>query len=132
MPAGPFYGFNRPGAKVSQGIIDNWWRQGMMGSALGQYECIEVFSNTDQTEDLKQIDVLVLILHSEDDHIVPYADSAPLAVALLKHGTLKTYQELPHGCPSTHPDVVNADILAFIEGDADASTQPENAEPALA
>ena len=132
VPAGPFYNFNKPGVETIQGLVDNWWRQGMMGSALGQYECIEVFSNTDQTEDLKAIDVPVLILHSEDDQIVPYADSAPLAVKLLKHGTLKTYQGLPHGCPSTHPDVVNADILAFIEEGASAFSHAESAEPALA
>jgi non-heme chloroperoxidase len=132
VPAGPFYNFNKPGVETIQGLVDNWWRQGMMGSTLGHYECIEVFSNTDQTEDLKAIDVPVLILHSEDDQIVPYADSAPLAVKLLKHGTLKTYQGVPHGCPSTHPDLVNADILAFIEEGASAFSHAERAEPALA
>jgi non-heme chloroperoxidase len=132
VPAGPFYNFNKPGVETIQGLVDNWWRQGMMGSTLGHYECIEVFSNTDQTEDLKAIDVPVLILHSEDDQIVPYADSAPLAVKLLKQGTLKTYKGLPHGCTSTHPDIVNADILAFIEEGASAFSRAESAEPALA
>ena len=100
IPTGPFYGFNRPGAKVSQGLIDNWWRQGMMGSVKAGYECIKAFSETDFTEDLKTIDVPVLVIHSEDDQIVPYADSAPLTVKLLKNGTLKTYKDLPHGCCS--------------------------------
>ncbi|WP_294120146.1 alpha/beta hydrolase [Sphingomonas sp.] len=116
IPTGPFYGFNRPGAKVSQGLIDNWWRQGMMGSAWAGYECIKAFSETDFTEDLKRIDVPVLVIHSEDDQIVPYADSGPLSAKLLKNGTLKTYKDLPHGCAQTHPDIVNADLLAFIEG----------------
>ncbi|HEY2355900.1 MAG TPA: alpha/beta hydrolase [Phenylobacterium sp.] len=115
IPAGPFYGFNRPGAKVSQGIIDNWWRQGMMGGTKAHYDCIKVFSETDHTEDLQSITVPVLVIHSEDDQIVPYADSAPLAVKLLKHGTLKTYKDLPHGMPATHADLVNTDLLAFIQ-----------------
>jgi non-heme chloroperoxidase len=131
VPAGPFYNFNKPGVETIKGLVDNWWRQGMMGSALGHYECIEVFSNTDQTEDLKAIDVPVLVIHSEDDQIVPYADSAPLAVKLLRNGTLKTYQGLPHGCMTTHPDLINADILGFIQEGADASSQAANAEPAL-
>jgi non-heme chloroperoxidase len=116
IPTGPFYGFNRPGAKVSQGLIENWWRQGMMGSAKAHYECIKAFSETDFTEDLKAIEVPVLVIHSEDDQIVPYADSAPLSVKLLRNGTLVTYKDLPHGLCQTHPDVVNADLLAFIEG----------------
>ncbi|MFL6769067.1 MAG: alpha/beta fold hydrolase [Sphingomicrobium sp.] len=116
IPTGPFYGFNRPGAKVSEGLIRNWWRQGMMGSAKAGYECIKAFSETDFTEDLKAIEVPVLVIHSEDDQIVPYADSAPLAVKLLKNGTLKTYKDLPHGCAATHPELINADLLAFIEG----------------
>ena len=116
IASGPFYGFNRPGAKVSQGLIDNWWRQGMMGSAKAGYECIKAFSETDFTEDLKSIDVPVLVIHSEDDQIVPYADSAPLAVKLLKNGRLKTYKDLPHGCAATHPDIINGDVLDFIEG----------------
>src|SRR5215207_2006119 len=114
IPSGPFYGFNRPGAKVSQGLIDNWWRQGMMGSIKGQYECIRAFSETDFTEDLKAIDVPVLVIHSEDDKIVPYADSAPLAVKLLKNGRLITYKDLPHGLCQTHPEIVNPDLLAFL------------------
>jgi non-heme chloroperoxidase len=118
IPTGPFYGFNRPGAKVSEGLIRNWWRQGMMGSIKGQYECIKAFSETDFTEDLKAIEVPVLVIHSEDDQIVPYADSGPLSAKLLKNGTLKTYKELPHGCCQTHPDLINADILAFIRGEA--------------
>ena len=114
IPAGPFYGFNRPGAKVSQGLIDNWWRQGMMGSVKAGYECIKAFSETDFTEDLKAIEVPVLVIHSEDDQIVPYADSAPLTVKLLRNGRLITYKDLPHGLCQTHPDIVNADILAFL------------------
>jgi len=116
VPTGPFYGFNRPGAIASQGLINSWWRQGMMGSAQAQYECIKAFSETDFTEDLKAIEVPVLVMHSEDDQIVPYADSAPLAVGLLKNGTLKTYKDLPHGLCSTHPEIVNPDLLAFIRG----------------
>ena len=116
IPTGPFYGFNRPGAKVSEGLIRNWWRQGMMGSVKAGYECIKAFSETDFTEDLKKIEVPVLVIHSEDDQIVPYADSGPLAAQLLKNGTLKTYKDLPHGCHATHPDLINADILNFIEG----------------
>src|SRR5205823_11943345 len=115
--SGPFYGFNRPGAKVSEGLVRNWWRQGMMGSAKAHYECIKAFSETDFTEDLKAIHVPVLVVHSEDDQIVPYADSAPLAVKLLRNGTLLTYKDLPHGLAATHPEVVNPDLLAFIRGE---------------
>jgi non-heme chloroperoxidase len=115
IPSGPFYGFNRPGAKVSQGVINNWWRQGMMGGAKAQYDCIRAFSETDHTEDLKKIAVPVLLLHSEDDQIVPFADSAPLAAKLLKHGTLKVYKGLPHGMATTHAEVINTDLLAFIK-----------------
>ncbi|MFC8370870.1 MULTISPECIES: alpha/beta fold hydrolase [unclassified Streptomyces] len=115
VPSGPFYGFNRPGAEVSQGLIDNWWRQGMTGAANAHYECIKAFSETDFTEDLKKIDVPVLVAHGTDDQIVPYEDSAPLTVKLLKHGTLKTYEGYPHGMLSTHPDVLNRDILEFIK-----------------
>jgi len=117
IPTGPFYGFNRPGAKVSEGLIRNWWRQGMMGSVKAGYECIKAFSETDFTEDLKVIDVPVLVIHSEDDQIVPYADSGPLSAKLLRNGTLKTYKDLPHGCHATHPDLINADLLAFIRGE---------------
>jgi non-heme chloroperoxidase len=114
VPAGPFYGFNRPGAKVSQGVIDNWWRQGMIGGAKAHYDCIKAFSETDFTEDLKAIDVPVLVLHGDDDQIVPYADAAPLTVKLLKNGTLKTYPGFPHGMLTTHADVLNPDLLAFV------------------
>ncbi|MET9759401.1 alpha/beta hydrolase [Streptomyces sp. NPDC006372] len=114
VPSGPFYGFNRPGAKVSQGLIDNWWRQGMAGAANAHYECIKAFSETDFTEDLRQIDVPVLVAHGTDDQVVPYEDSAPLTVELLKNGTLKSYEGLPHGMLSTHPEVLNPDILAFL------------------
>lgn len=116
VPTGPFYGFNREGAKVSQGLIDNWWRQGMMGATKAHYDCIKAFSETDFTEDLKAIDVPVLVMHGTDDQIVPIHDSAMKAIDLLKHGTLKTYEGLPHGMCSTHPEVVNPDLLAFIEG----------------
>jgi non-heme chloroperoxidase len=114
IPSGPFYGFNRPGAQPVEGLIRNWWRQAMMGSIHAQYECVKVFSETDFTEDLKNIEVPVLVLHGDDDQVVPYEDSAPLAVKLLKRGTLKTYPGLPHGMPSTHADIVNRDILDFI------------------
>jgi len=117
IPSGPFYGFNRPGAKVSRGLIDNWWRQGMMGSVKAGYECIKAFSETDFTEDLKSIQVPVLVIHSEDDQIVPYADSGPLSAKLLPNGRLITYKDLPHGCAQTHPDIVNADLLAFFKGE---------------
>jgi len=117
IPSGPFYGFNRPGAQVSEGIIRNWWRQGMMGSAKAHYDCIKAFSETDFTEDLKAIEVPVLVMHGEDDQIVPIADSALLAIKLLKNGTLKTYPGLPHGMCTTHPDIINPDLLAFIKGD---------------
>jgi non-heme chloroperoxidase len=124
IPTGPFYGFNRPGATVSEGLIRNWWRQAMMGSVKAGYECIKAFSETDFTDDLKAIDVPVLVIHSEDDQIVPYADSAPLTAKLLKNGTLKTYKELPHGCCQTHADLINADILTFIEG-GKVATEPQ-------
>jgi non-heme chloroperoxidase len=115
VPSGPFYGFNREGAQVSQGVIDNWWRQGMMGGTKAHYDCIKAFSETDFTEDLKAIDVPVFVMHGSDDQIVPYADSAPLSVKLLKHGTLKTYEGYPHGMCTTHADVINPDLLAFIQ-----------------
>ncbi|MET0337495.1 MAG: alpha/beta hydrolase [Caulobacter sp.] len=116
IPTGPFYGYNRPGAKISQGVIDNWWRQGMMGGTKAHYDCIKAFSETDFTEDLKKITVPTLVMHGDDDQIVPYADSAPLSSKLLKNGTLKTYKGLPHGMCTTHADIINADLLAFIEG----------------
>ncbi|MER9757542.1 alpha/beta hydrolase [Mesorhizobium sp. M0166] len=116
VPAGPFYGFNREGAKVSQGAVDNWWRQGMMGGAKAHYDCIKAFSETDFTDDLKKIEVPVLIMHGDDDQIVPIADSALLAAKLVKHGTLKVYKGLPHGMCTTHPEIINPDLLAFIQG----------------
>jgi non-heme chloroperoxidase len=115
IPTGPFYGFNRPGAKISQGLINNWWRQGMIGGAKAHYDCIKAFSETDFTDDLKKIDVPVLVMHGEDDQIVPVADSAPLSAKLLKKATLKIYPGLPHGMCSTHPDVVNPELLAFFK-----------------
>ena len=114
VPSGPFYGFNREGAKVSQGLIDNWWRQGMAGGAKAHYDCIAVFSETDFTDDLKAITVPVLIVHGEDDQVVPIANSAHKAIKLLKDGTLKTYPGLSHGLFATHPETVNPDLLAFI------------------
>ena len=114
LAAGPFYGFNRDGAKVSQGVIDNWWRQGMIGSAKAHYEGIKAFSETDQTEDLKAISVPVLVMHGEDDQIVPIANSAHLSVKLVQNGTLKTYPGFPHGMLTTHADVINPDLLAFV------------------
>ena len=116
VASGPFYGFNRPGATVSQGIIRNWWRQGMMGGTKAHYDCIKVFSETDHTEDLKAITVPVLVMHSEGDQIVPFADAGPLSAKLLKNGTLKVYKDLPHGMPATHADIVNAEVLTFVEG----------------
>ncbi|MBP7702119.1 MAG: alpha/beta hydrolase [Phenylobacterium sp.] len=116
VPAGPFYGFNRAGAKVSEGVIDNWWRQGMMGGANAHYECIKAFSETDFTEDLRAIEVPVLVMHGDDDQIVPIADSALLAIKLLSKGELKVYPGLPHGMCTTHPEIINPDLLAFIEG----------------
>jgi non-heme chloroperoxidase len=116
VASGPFYGYNRPGAKVSQGVIQNWWRQGMMGGAKAHYDCIAVFSETDFTDDLKQIDVPVLVLHGDDDQVVPIADSALLSAKLLKHSTLKVYKGYPHGAFTIHADVVNPDLLAFIRG----------------
>lgn len=115
LPSGPFYGFNRPGAKASEAVIQNWWRQGMMGSAKAHYEGIKAFSETDFTEDLKAINVPTLVMHGDDDQIVPIADSALLSVKLLKKGTLKVYEKLPHGMCTTHADIVNPDLLAFIK-----------------
>ncbi|MEU5463689.1 alpha/beta fold hydrolase [Streptomyces althioticus] len=115
IASGPFYGFNRPGAEVSQGLIDNWWRQGMTGAANAHYECIKAFSETDFTEDLKKIEVPVLVMHGTDDQIVPYDDAAPLSVKLLKNGTLKTYEGYPHGMLSVHPDELNPYILEWLK-----------------
>lgn len=112
---GPFYGFNRAGAKPQEGLILNWWRQGMMGGAKAHYDGVVAFSQTNFTEDLKKISLPVLVQHGDDDQIVPYADSGPLSAKLLKNSKLKTYKGFPHGMPSTHADVINADILAFIK-----------------
>lgn len=111
----PFYGYNRPGAVVSQGVRDNWWRQGMMGGVKAQYDCIKAFSETDFTEDLKRIDVPTLVMQGEDDQIVPFADAGPLAAKLLKDSTTKFYPGLPHGMATTHADQINPDLLAFIK-----------------
>lgn len=116
VASGPFYGFNRPGAQVSQGVINNWWRQGMIGSAKAHYEGIKAFSETDQTEDLKAITVPTLVMHGDDDQIVPIDDSSRLSVKLLKNGTLKVYAGFPHGMLTTHGEVINPDLLAFIKG----------------
>ncbi|MET0499028.1 MAG: alpha/beta hydrolase [Steroidobacteraceae bacterium] len=115
LPTGPFYGFNRPGAKVSQGAIQNWWRQGMMGGAKAHYDGIVAFSQTDFTEDLKKISVPTLVMHGDDDQIVPYADSGVLSAKLLKKGTLKLYKGFPHGMPTTQAATINADLLKFIQ-----------------
>jgi non-heme chloroperoxidase len=115
LAAGPFYGYNRPGAKPSEAVIENWWRQGMMGGAKAHYDGIVAFSQTDFTEDLKKINVPTLVMHSEDDQIVPYADSGPLSAKLLKKGTLKTYKGFPHGIPTTEAETINADLLAFFK-----------------
>ncbi len=116
VAAGPFYGFNRDGAKVSQGVIDNWWRQGMMGSAKAHYDGIKAFSETDQTEDLKAITVPTLVTQGDDDQVVPYKDAAEVQAKLLKNSTLKIYKGYPHGMLTTHADVINPDLLAFIKG----------------
>ncbi|HDS1744879.1 MULTISPECIES: alpha/beta fold hydrolase [Pseudomonas] len=114
VPTGPFYGYNRPGAEPAEGVIANWWRQGMIGSAKAHYDGIVAFSQTDFTEDLKKIQQPVLVMHGDDDQIVPYENSGPLSAKLLPNGTLKTYKGFPHGMPTTHADVINADLLAFI------------------
>jgi non-heme chloroperoxidase len=116
LPTGPFYGFNRPGAKVHEGMIRNWWRQGMMGGAKAHYDGIVAFSQTDFTDDLKKLQLPVLVMHGDDDQIVPYADSGPMSAKLLKNGTLKTYKGFPHGMPTTEAPTINADLLAFIKG----------------
>lgn len=113
--SGPFYGFNRHGAKISQGAIQNWWRQGMMGSAKAHYDGVKAFSETDFTEDLRAITVPTLVMHGDDDQIVPIANSALLSTRLLKNGVLKVYEKFPHGMCTTHADVINADLLAFIQ-----------------
>jgi non-heme chloroperoxidase len=115
LPSGPFYGFNRSGVKTLDSAIDNWWRQGMMGGAKAHYDGIVAFSQTDFTEDLKKITIPVLVMHSEDDQIVPYVASGPLSAKLLKNGTLKTYKDFPHGMPTTQAPIINADLLAFLK-----------------
>jgi non-heme chloroperoxidase len=115
VASGPFYGFNRSGAKISQAVIENWWRQGMTGSAKAHYEGIKAFSETDQTEDLKAITVPTLILQGDDDQVVPYADASLLQAKLLKNNTLKVYPGFPHGMLTTHADVINPDLLAFVK-----------------
>jgi len=117
VAAGPFYGYNRPGAKPAEGIIQNWWRQGMLGGAKAHYDGIVAFSQTDFTEDLKKISIPALVMHGDDDQIVPYADSAPLSAKLLQKGTLKTYKGFSHGMPTTEAATINADLLAFIRGE---------------
>jgi len=132
IASGPFFGFNRPGAKISEGSIRNWWRQGMMGGAKAHYDCIAVFSETDFTEDLKAIDVPELVMHGDDDQIVPIADSALLSVELLPKGKLKVYEGFPHGMLTTHAEVINRDLLAFIEGTDEKKSEASAAEPAMA
>jgi non-heme chloroperoxidase len=114
VPSGPFYNFDQDGVAPSEAIIANWWRQGMMGGAKGQYDCVSAFIQEDFTEDLKKITVPVLVMHGESDQIVPYATSGPRAVELVKNGTLKTYAGFPHGMPTTHADTINGDLLAFL------------------
>src|SRR5689334_10508582 len=116
VASGPFYGFNRRGAEMSQGVIQNWWRQGMIGSAKAHYEGIKAFSETDQTEDLKAISVPTLVLHGDDDQVVPIDDAARRTIKLLKKGTLKVYPGYPHGMLTIHADVINSDLLGFVEG----------------
>ena len=117
VASGPFYGFNRPGSQASEGIIRNWWRQGMMGGIKAHYDGIKAFSETDFTDDLRKIEVPVLVMHGDDDQIVPYANSAPLSAKLLRNGVLKTYPGLPHGMCATHADIINKDLLAFVLGE---------------
>jgi non-heme chloroperoxidase len=132
VPSGPFYGYNREGAVVNPGVIDNWWRQGMIGGAKAHYDCIKAFSETDFTEDLRRIEVPVLVMHGTDDQIVPYADSAPLSVKLLRNGSLKSYEGLPHGMCTTHADVINPDLLDFVRQGASATEDLIVASPTMA
>jgi non-heme chloroperoxidase len=128
IAAGPFYNYDRPGAKASEAVIQNWWRQGMMGGAKAHYDGIVAFSQTDFTEDLKKITVPVLVMHSEDDQIVPYAASGPLSAKLLRNGKLKTYKGFPHGMPTTEADTINSDLLAFFtSGDVAVVAKSTNA-----
>ncbi|OHB31934.1 MAG: chloroperoxidase [Phenylobacterium sp. RIFCSPHIGHO2_01_FULL_69_31] len=131
IPTGPFFGFNRPGAKVSQGMIDKWWLQGMMGGVKAHYDCIKAFSETDFTEDLKKIDIPVFLMHGDDDQIVPYEDAALKGIKLLQKGTLKIYPGLPHAMATTHADLINNDLLAWLKGELKDATQSAAAlEPA--
>lgn len=116
VPSGPFYGFNREGVKTIDGVVHNWWRQGMMGGTKAHYDCIKAFSETDFNEDLKAITVPTLVMHGTDDQIVPYKDAGLLSVKLLQNGTLKLYEGFPHGMCTTHADTINPDLLAFIQG----------------
>ncbi|HEX5849272.1 MAG TPA: alpha/beta hydrolase [Rubrobacter sp.] len=116
FPSGPFYGFNRPGAEPSEAIIENWWRQGMMGGAKAHYDGVVAFSQTDFTEDLEKITLPVLVMHGDDDQVVPYENSGPRSAELLPNGTLKTYEGFPHGMPTTEAETINADLLEFIRG----------------
>jgi non-heme chloroperoxidase len=118
VAAGPFYGYNRSGAKPSQGVIWNWWRQGMMGGTKAHVDGVVAFSQTDFTEDLKKFTVPTLVMHGDDDQIVPYADSGPLSAKLVEGAILKTYKGFPHGMPTTNADQINADLLEFIAGKA--------------
>jgi len=122
LPTGPFYGYNRAGAKASQGVIENWWRQGMMGGVKAHYDGIVAFSQTDFTQDLKKFSVPTLVMHGDDDQIVPYADSGPLTAKLVKGAVLKTYHGFPHGMPTTNADQINADLLTFFKGAATAAS----------
>jgi non-heme chloroperoxidase len=115
LPATAFYGFNRDGVEPNEAIIQNWWRQGMMGGAKAHYDGVVAFSQTDFTEDLKKITVPVLVMHGDDDQVVPYADSAPLSAELVRNGTLKTYAGFPHGMPTTEAATINADLLAWLQ-----------------
>ncbi|HEY2238512.1 MAG TPA: alpha/beta hydrolase, partial [Streptosporangiaceae bacterium] len=114
--SGPFYGYNRPGAQPQPGVIQNWWRQGMMGGAKAHYDGVVAFSQTDFTEDLKKISIPVLVMHGEDDQVVPYADSGPLSAKLVQNGTLKSYPGFPHGMPTTEAETINHDLLAWLQG----------------
>jgi non-heme chloroperoxidase len=122
LPTGPFYGYNRAGAKPSQGVIQNWWHQGMMGGIKAHYDGVVAFSQTDFTQDLKKFTVPTLVMHGDDDQIVPYADSGPLSAKLVKGAVLKTYKGFPHGMPTTNADQINADLLTFFKGAATAAS----------
>ncbi len=129
LPSGPFYGFNRPGVKSLEGVIQNWWRQGMMGGAKAHYDGIVTFSQTDFTEDLKKITVPVLVMHSEDDQIVPYGAAGPMSAKLLKNGTLKTYKDYPHGMITTQAETINADLLAFLRNEVERRAPSYSSPP---